>query len=180
MTTPTIADLDGDGVSEILIGRRGGCELVANGTLVYTPGAVHCIDSRGEELWNRSFGSVTAEPQLYDNDGDGEFEIRAGAGEVTYVDGKHEITHMGQWYFVAVTVHNDGKLAIYVNGEYDSSGSVTAGMPGRVCIGRGAGDDGGSGESFFDGILDEVMVFNRALAAKEIKQIHEFQKGALR
>jgi len=70
MTTPTIADLDGDGRTEILIGRRGG--------------ALHCLDGQGRELWNftmnGSLGSVTGEPQLYDNDGDGHPEIYFVAG----------------------------------------------------------------------------------------------------
>ncbi len=114
--------------------------------------------------------------ELYDHDGDGKFEIRAGAGEVTFVDGKYEITQEAHWYFVAVTVDNDGKLTIYVNGEYDNGGSVTPGTPGRVCIGRGAGDEGGAGESFFDGILDEVMVFNRSLSAEKIEALYNSRR----
>ena len=118
--------------------------------------------------------------ELFDHDDDGQFEIRAGAGEVTYVDGKREFTSTGQWYFVAATVDRSGQLTIYVDGDYDSDGSVTPDTPGTVRMGRFAGDTPEAGESFFDGVMDEVMVFNRALSPKEIKQIYDSQKSSLK
>jgi len=92
ISNPTIADLDGDGRLEVLIGRRGG--------------ALHCLSSDGQELWsfsrdealgfvsleylnddekkltmsfNGTLGSVDT-PQLYDNDRDGEYEIYLASG----------------------------------------------------------------------------------------------------
>jgi len=70
MTTPTIIDLDNDKKPEIIFGRRGG--------------AIHCLNGEGEELWrfdaNGSLGSVTGEPQIYDNNGDGHPEIYLCSG----------------------------------------------------------------------------------------------------
>jgi len=92
ISDPTLIDLNGDGFLEVLIGTRGG--------------AVHCLNSDGEEIWNFSkseaLGNVSLEyfdefdesltirfsgtlgsaetPQVYDDDKDGEYEIYVSSG----------------------------------------------------------------------------------------------------
>jgi outer membrane protein assembly factor BamB len=79
MSNPTIADLDGDGDLEILLGRRGTGENC---------GALLCVDGKGVEVWNFTMGevmgAVIAEPQVYDNDRDGIHEIYVASGKSPY------------------------------------------------------------------------------------------------
>jgi hypothetical protein len=79
------------------------------------------------------------------------------------------------WYHVAL-VYNGTDLRLYLNGSLDANGadnplSYSSGIydgTGNFAIGsRGNVDD------FFDGQIDEVAVFNRALSADEIKEIYE-------
>ena len=36
-------------------------------------------------------------------------------------------------------------------------------------------DYGGEGGDYFNGVIDEVMIFNRSLTAEEIKSLYDFQ-----
>ena len=111
------------------------------------------------------FGGNNYWVQIYDHDSDGKLEIRAGAGSTTYVDGIYEFTDTFQWYHVAVTMDSSNILTIYVNGNYDNSGSKTPGTPGTLSIGRYGG-----GGYHFNGLIDEVRIYNRALSPAEILQ----------
>lgn len=80
----------------------------------------------------------------------------------------------GQWY--CVVVKRDGNtISTFLNdvagGSVTSSSSLYHGTYG-FDIGRfGPGNC-----EYFDGLLDEVMIFNRALSEKEVKQIYKVQK----
>jgi outer membrane protein assembly factor BamB len=80
MTSTTLSDLDGDGYLEILIGRRGSSDESC--------AAVHCLNHDGNEIWNYTMegmlGAVTADPQVYDQDGDGRPEIYVASGYSPY------------------------------------------------------------------------------------------------
>jgi len=73
------------------------------------------------------------------------------------------------WHFVAVVY--DGRVHIYVDGEEVASSDYF----GKVISGRdfplkiGVLD---TGELFFNGTIDEVRIYNRALSEEEIKQIY--------
>jgi hypothetical protein len=76
------------------------------------------------------------------------------------------------WYHVAGTY--DGSTAnIYVNGVLDNSvpktGTILASTAGPLFIGQNVGG-AGSGE-FFNGLIDEVAIYNRALSAEEVAAI---------
>ena len=128
----------------------------------FKPGSVlgtanmYLLDMGGNNYWI----------QLYDNDNDSKLELRAGAGSTTYIDGSYEITNTSQWYNVVVTVNASNLLTIYVNGSYDNSGAITSGTPGNAYMGRYYSSSGYN----FDGIIDEVRVYNSALTAEQIAQ----------
>jgi hypothetical protein len=72
----------------------------------------------------------------------------------------------GQWYHVAVTRDGD-TFTLYLNGLQVSSANsdVTFFAPGhRLTIGQGYA-------TFFNGLIDEVGIYNRALSAGEIQSI---------
>ena len=87
---------------------------------------------------------------------------------------------LGQWYHIAASgiVGQSGQGKIYINGvdvTSDPGGippSVTGGSFTIGAYGSGSGE-------FFNGIIDEVKVYNRALPAEEIKAHYEGKKPAL-
>lgn len=83
------------------------------------------------------------------------------------------------WYHVAATYDRlTGFEAIYVNGTEAISASIgsveimVSETPTRIGCNNLAAD-GSASRNFFPGVLDEVMVFNRALDAKTIKAYYD-------
>ena len=84
---------------------------------------------------------------------------------------------VGSWTHIA-GVYDDTQIKIYVNGILDTNGSnnpksYTNGIYNGVAkfsIGSKMGNNVGS--NFCDGLIDEAMVFNRALSADEVMQIY--------
>ena len=82
----------------------------------------------------------------------------------------------GVWQYVAATF-NAGNVKLYVNGIEVASGtssitSIYSNGTAPLNIGR---DAGGAGQ-YFSGLIDEAMVFNRALSATEINDIFALGK----
>lgn len=79
---------------------------------------------------------------------------------------------MGVWYHL-VGVKNGNDLLVYKNGAADPYWTGT--VSGTVQNGNGElgfGSDGISGSSDFNGLIDDVRVYNRALSAGEIKTLY--------
>jgi len=74
-----------------------------------------------------------------------------------------------RWYFVAATLENE--LRLYINGNLEASaqraGNITYGS---YTLKIGARGDGSG--IYFDGIIDEVRIYNRALSDSEIKYLY--------
>lgn len=77
----------------------------------------------------------------------------------------------GQWYHV-VGVYDNTAMKIYLNGSLVNSGTfdLTAIPSNSVATTIGM-QNGGSG-SYFDGMLDDVRVYSRALSAAEVLQLY--------
>ena len=86
----------------------------------------------------------------------------------------HTILPVGQWSFVAcVTDQANNQVRLYVNGVLDATGS----MGGRTVRNRNypfrIGKQIGQQVNFsFNGSIDDVRIYNRALSAAEIQQIY--------
>ena len=76
----------------------------------------------------------------------------------------------GEWIHVAVTRRPDtGAVAIYLNGQLDSTGTVYPGMsfsPTDMRVGALM-----AGNNFFNGALDDIRIWHRQLANNEIQSI---------
>lgn len=78
-----------------------------------------------------------------------------------------------EWQHVALTIDRDGEARFYINGELDqiaalpSAVATTALSPNNFKIGV----RGDMGDHWFDGIIDEVFLFNRTLTGEEIADI---------
>ncbi len=83
-----------------------------------------------------------------------------------------------QWYHLGLTFDVDGNISLYVNGEREESDNTTA-TPVKSTDPLGIGSyTGDSASEPFNGTIDEVHIYNRALSPEEIK-IHyksEFSK----
>ena len=72
------------------------------------------------------------------------------------------------WYHGAVT-HDGSTLRLYMNGQLDASSPKTLDT---VLDGNGLTIGYRNGSSLWEGLMDEVQVFDRALSAEEIAAIH--------
>ena len=83
---------------------------------------------------------------------------------------------LSQWYHVAA-VYDGGNLLCYTNGclaaAYPATGGILA-STNQLCIGN---DPGNRTSRFFNGLLDEVSIYNRALSSNEIAGIYNAGRG---
>jgi autotransporter-associated beta strand protein len=99
------------------------------------------------------------------------------AGGVRYADnwltGTTAINN-NNWHFVAITV-NSGVKTIYVDGKVDAktgtTGWVDAASASASQFWIGASPDTGDGDSYMNGLIDEVYAFSRALSLTEIQSL---------
>ena len=101
--------------------------------------------------------------------------IRSGIYNATaqYQFDSPNILSAGQWQHVALTYNrSNGNASSYYNGVLVGSRIIlNANLTGNndyFNVGQNWGD-------FFDGLIDEVMVFNRTLSQSEIKALHSSQ-----
>ena len=77
-----------------------------------------------------------------------------------------------EWHHVAFTVDASGNYVHYSDGASFASGGITAGANANsnypIWIGRA--------DNYYNGIIDEARVYNRALSADEIKQLYNMGK----
>jgi hypothetical protein len=78
---------------------------------------------------------------------------------------------IGKWFFVTATYNKtEGLMKMYVNGELKHTVSRTGDItvnPNPIWIGKS-----GWGE-YYNGIIDEVAIFNRSLSASEIQALYQ-------
>jgi hypothetical protein len=92
----------------------------------------------------------------------------------------------GSWYHVVCTYKSGTGLAIYINGTLQASSPVLGNI---VAIGDSIfgqplylGFDGGTARSasrFFNGVLDEVRIYERALSSMQVSQRYNETKGGV-
>ncbi|MFZ1626983.1 MAG: LamG domain-containing protein [Candidatus Moraniibacteriota bacterium] len=79
---------------------------------------------------------------------------------------------VGQWYFVTVT-HDGSSAYMYVDGVSVASDTSTSGTYQNRTDNLQIGSGYFNGNSaFFDGVIDEVRIYNRALSAGEIQSLY--------
>ena len=104
-------------------------------------------------------------------------EGNVGGGLSTYATQQMEVNEY-DWQFAPnlwthITVTFDGStIKIYINGELTESGgesifSINRALKGEARLGGNASFNGG----FWQGVIDEVMLFNRALTKAEVAQL---------
>ncbi len=107
--------------------------------------------------------------------GDDGIEAGLTDGSVTRAYGSSSSAVVdGNWHHVAAVFNRNGNLIIYIDGEADgtpasitSEGDVSSAY--MLAVGRLSS----SGAEYFNGIIDEVAVWNRSLSAGEINGLYQ-------
>ena len=115
------------------------------------------------EIASRSGGGTDLDLQV-ETDNRIKFFIGTGTPNVAI---SNTVVVTNTWYHIAVTYQASNNIKIYVNGVLEKTTSINIARnanPNNFTIGQSGFWPG----RFFNGIIDEVKVFNRALSAQEI------------
>ena len=108
--------------------------------------------------------------QLYMSNGDSQLDLGLGGSHTTATNIAALST--GTWYHIALTWHN-GDYSVYVDGVSKASGTYT----GLSTLGSVAdiGNNGSSSDRTepFNGVIDDVRIYDKALDADEVNAIYE-------
>lgn len=143
-----------------------------------TPSATLSLTDAGTlEAWIKGTGTSMEIARIIQTGVDNGIEIginNAGYGSVSAVLGpwinatSTYTINDDKWYYIAA-VFSGAKLSLYVDGELNEEASGVDNLnmqtESRIVIGQHP-----LASNFFDGLIDEVRVYNRALDEKEILQ----------
>jgi hypothetical protein len=80
----------------------------------------------------------------------------------------------GNWYHVAV-VYDKSTIRAYINGLYQGSSYWGGDL---VMDGNAHSQIGTQGSYYFNGIIDDLMIFNRTLSAQEVSRLYQLMNGS--
>ncbi|MBU1022941.1 LamG domain-containing protein, partial [bacterium] len=113
------------------------------------------------------------------NDGNLRFDVRSGTSSVFTASTSNSIITDGEWHFLAGVYDGDADVVyLYVDGEQkaNASADTDVGNPARgLHIGGNTWNqvcDGSTSDGFWNGSMDEVMIFNRSLSSDEINELY--------
>lgn len=81
----------------------------------------------------------------------------------------------GLWHFLAVTMVGDGTTAVYVDGLEVAGFTDRAGQPAWSSAAQftfGQEWDGGGASDFYDGYIDDAMIWGRVLSLREVQEMY--------
>ncbi|MFA5259523.1 MAG: LamG domain-containing protein, partial [Candidatus Pacearchaeota archaeon] len=160
-----------DGVNDYMSFRRIIQDDFTIAAWVKTSSSDSCSGS-----WYQGKGIVDGEVNTVIND----FGLVMCRGKLAFGTGSPDNTltssqsiNSGQWTFVASTrVKSTGLKTIYLNGvSVGTSGASTSSLtaPSNLTIGNVIV---GTGNNFWNGAIDEVIIFNRSLSEAEINRLY--------
>lgn len=133
--------------------------------------------------WQSSVTSRDASPQrgyivYLGNDNKWQFWTGSGTGWNTLASS--DIATIDQWQHITVT-YNGTKGYLYLNGNLNSTSSTnwTYSPNSTKNLRFGTGRTEGTPEYFFNGSLDEIRIYNRALSPAEITQLYNFNPNPI-
>ncbi|HTQ50900.1 MAG TPA: LamG domain-containing protein [Candidatus Acidoferrales bacterium] len=96
------------------------------------------------------------------------FSLFGGLGQVP---GGYHFTDTNQWY-QAVMLRSSGVLKFYLNGVQTPNTSTSTPLtPAAFRIGSNIG------LRFFNGVIDDVRIYNRALSSNEVASLYAYESG---
>jgi serine/threonine protein kinase len=140
--------------------------------------------SQQDAVWRRIFDKGYGEG--WDMTMGGDYKGKSFRGQVGFEPGKTMTlsgikVSDGRWHHVVGTF-DDQFANLYVDGQRVGKPGLWTGVlfytTYDLTIGANAANPGvGEGGPSFDGLMDDVMVFNRALTAQEVSQLYEWTGG---
>jgi len=116
--------------------------------------------------WSSSWGGIAS--------GKVDFSVRDGAGNTVNAISTTTVT-TGGWFHI-VGVRGKGRVKLYVNGALEADeADITGDLSNTLNLIFGANSKRNVG-TWFDGIIDEVRVYNRVLSVDEIKERYNLGK----
>jgi hypothetical protein len=92
-------------------------------------------------------------------------------GGISWYEQGFNFTSTSQWYQVVI-LRSAGVLSSYVNGVLISTGiGITPRVPTAFRIGSN------NGYNYFNGSIDDVRIYNRALSSTEVAQLYTYEGG---
>jgi len=137
-------------------------------------------DPPDSSQWYNGAGLVDAEKRNVHNDwgtsliDDGKVAFGIGNPDTTIKS--LSLINDGTWYFVTATREkNSGEIVLYINSLKESEGIAnTQTLNGIDYIGIGNNSsDVRDNDEWFEGVIDDVRIYNRVLSAGEIEQLYE-------
>jgi len=175
-------------------GRQGGAyEFDGRSALIRTP----VVDNTGELTWSawicpKSFDTVCAEMPMqvmglvghawvWNSDNTSIFfhgtpqELALGFcvqhdNATVLQHPLKELPKPDTWHHVAVTINDEGR-ALYLDGEPVAKDGDKTRLGSKCAMIIGANDNGP--QRYFNGLIDEVLVLNKALTADEIRRLYQ-------
>ena len=98
--------------------------------------------------------------------------VRANSGTVTSSENSTATLSTGSWKHIVVT-SSQSEVKIYIDGGLDSTHSIsgfTTNNTGEYNI--GALKNAGSYQQFYDGVLDQVRVFNKVISSQDVATLY--------
>lgn len=134
-------------------------------------GIVNCQAWNSEEPEGNALYSIT----FYDSVGQIVYTHESGFGDNHIHEFFDYTFNAGEWYHIAIVRDTAAKTVdLYVNGSYVSTYDYTENPDGGAlsCLAIGENQGTVKSERFFDGVLDEIYIFKRALSASEIGDLY--------
>ena len=135
---------------------------------------------RGCSTWSQYLLGTGAHENGDGNVNKASFHIRAGNGGARQEVLGDELPAK-EWLHL-VGVWDGAKAHIYVNGELQNSADVAGppwASPEEVYIGADPGCNNNNGRCHWNGIMDEIVIFNTALSENDVKLLGNGIEGAL-
>lgn len=104
-------------------------------------------------------------------------QVAAASDDCANVDnapGKTTNLGINAWHHIAM-VYNDTDVRIYLDGQADNPSDTPVSKTDGICNGSGGftiGAESAAGGNNFNGLIDEVAVFDRALSSTEVAAIY--------
>lgn len=82
---------------------------------------------------------------------------------------------LNEWHYLAfVYDDNNNKMYLYYDGILKETVNTTISLPAKIGVKLSIGADFEGTQSFFNGLIDEVLIYNRALSESEIRAIYNY------
>ena len=99
-------------------------------------------------------------------------------GQLTFYDGNShsgKSVNKGEWIFVALTIDaGSDKFATYINGITDLKGDTTSTVNSDDQYSIGQEWDSSNPSNFFDGLIDDVRIYDKALSPSEVFELYRW------